>query len=60
MSDDPILAALVRLEAGQQSLRTDFLGELGKTRAESGPTRVAAEMCPAWFVLRHFAHPVRG
>jgi len=34
MSDDPILAALARLEAGQKSLRTDFLDELSKTRAE--------------------------
>jgi methyl-accepting chemotaxis protein len=39
MSDDPILSALARLEAGQaslrtefQTLRTDFLGELGQTR----------------------------
>jgi hypothetical protein len=32
MSDDPILAALARLEAGQASLRTDFIEELGKTR----------------------------
>lgn len=41
MSDDPILAALARLETGQASLRaevkdvrTDFLAELGKTRAD--------------------------
>jgi hypothetical protein len=34
MSDDPILAALARLEAGQTTLRTDFLDELGRTRAD--------------------------
>jgi hypothetical protein len=34
MSDDPILAALARLEAGQNKLRTDFLGELAATRAD--------------------------
>jgi hypothetical protein len=34
VSDEPILAALARLEAGQKSLRTDFLDELSKTRAD--------------------------
>ena len=41
MSDDPILAALARLEAGQgrlevdmKSMRSDFLHELGNTRAD--------------------------
>jgi hypothetical protein len=34
MSDDPILTALARLEAGQAKLRTDFLDELGKTRRD--------------------------
>jgi hypothetical protein len=41
MSDDTILAGLARLEAGllaleagQTKLRTDFLDELGKTRAD--------------------------
>ena len=32
MSDDPVLAALARLEAGQTSMRSEFLAELGKTR----------------------------
>jgi hypothetical protein len=30
-----ILRALTRLEAGQTKLRTDFLDELGKTRADA-------------------------
>jgi hypothetical protein len=32
MSDDPILAALARVEAGQAAIRTDLLDELDKTR----------------------------
>jgi predicted nuclease with TOPRIM domain len=41
MSDDPIMAALARLESGQatlqadlKSVRIDFLAELGQTRAD--------------------------
>jgi hypothetical protein len=33
MSEDLMLAALARLEAGQTQLRTDLLGELASTRA---------------------------
>jgi hypothetical protein len=33
MSDDPILAALARLEAGQTALRVDFMARMDRLQA---------------------------